>query len=116
MAAIVRVIGTEAANTATVIQTGDFYIDVVARSATLRGRELHLSGPEFDVLVFLVSHKRRMVTSQTKLTTKSEDGSVRQTYFLPALLSLRKKLLEQAPGARYVNTEAWVVYDFLPGL
>jgi two-component system KDP operon response regulator KdpE len=113
MAAIVRVIGTEATNT--IIQTGDFYIDVVARSATIRGRELHLSGAEFDVLVFLVSHKRRMVTSQTKLATKLEDGSIRQTDFLSALLSLRKKLLEQVPGAQYVHTEAWILYDFLPG-
>jgi len=113
MAAVVSIIGTKAASA---IQVGDFQIDVAARSATVRGRDLHLSGPEFDVLVFLVSHKRRMVTSQTKLATKSEHEGVRQTEFLPALLSLRKKLLEAVPGAQYVHTEAWILYDFLPGV
>jgi DNA-binding response OmpR family regulator len=98
-----------------VMETGDFRIDVHSRSAAVRGLQLHLTGAEFDVLVFLTSHKRRLVTPHTRLTTQSEEGGLRQAKLLPALLSLRKKLQEEVPGARYIDTEAWLLVDFHPG-
>lgn len=98
-----------------IINAGDFRIDVSSRSATVRGRELHLSDAEFDVLVFLTSHRKRIVTTRTKLATKSEDSGVHQTEFLPALFSLRKKLHEEVPGVPYINTDAWILFEFHPG-
>jgi len=99
---------------ASLIEAGDFRIDVDSHRVTVRGRELHLSCAEFDVLVYLVSHTKHIITSCTRLATKSEDGGVRQTEFLPALLSLRKKLREEVPGAQYVQAEAWLLYEFHP--
>ena len=102
-------------NSPSIIEEGDFRINIDSRTAAVKGRELRLSNAEFDVLVFLTSHRRHLVTSQTKLATRGESGGVRQTEFLPALLSLRKKLQEQAPGIPYINTEAWLLFDFHPG-
>ncbi len=81
---------------------------------TVRGRSLHLSSAEVDVLVFLTAHRRRLVTSHTKLATRAQAG-VCHTEFLPAFLSLRKKLEEEVPGNRYMQTEAWILFDFHPG-
>jgi DNA-binding response OmpR family regulator len=101
-----------------VIAVGDFRIDVGSRSATVRGRELHLSGAEFDVLVFLIDHRKRLVTSSTLLSTRPDADSTRvsRTEFLRVLLSLRKKLEAEVPGNQYIQTEAWILYDFHPGI
>jgi DNA-binding response OmpR family regulator len=93
---------------------GDFRIDVDMRSATVRGRRLHLNGAEFDVLVFLTSHRRRLVTSHTRLTTRGEGSTARQAEFFPTLMSLKRKLEEEIPGAQYIDTEAWLLFDFHP--
>lgn len=99
-----------------IVRAGDFCIDVAARSAKVRGQELRLSGTEFDVLVYLASHRKRVVTAHTRLATKPEECGVRQAQFLPALLSLRKKLEEAVPEVRYIQTEAWLLYDFHPAV
>ncbi len=99
-------------NSAECIETGDFHIDLDSRSATVRGQELRLSRAEFDVLVFVTSHKKQVITPQTNLATRTAGTTVSQTEFLPALLSLRRKLQEAVPGAQYIRTEFWMLYDF----
>lgn len=101
-------------NSTDYIEAGDFRIDVAARSATVCGEELHLSRAEFEVLVYLISHRKQVVTPHTVLTTKSDGAGLCEAEFLPALLSLRKKLREHVPGAQYIRTEAWMLYDFHP--
>jgi hypothetical protein len=49
------------------IRFGDFKIDLDERIVTLRDQELRLTSEEFDVLVFLASHPRSLVTPQTML-------------------------------------------------
>jgi DNA-binding response OmpR family regulator len=97
------------------IEAGDFRINVLSRLASVCGHQLRLSSAEFDVLLFLFSHKRRIVTSPTRLTTQSESGGLRQADFIPALLSLRKKLQGEAPGSHYIDTEAWLLVEFHAG-
>lgn len=97
-----------------VILAGDFRIDLVARSAMVRGRQLCLEGAEFDALVYLASHHRRVITAHTLLATRPEECGTRRTQLLPALISLRKKLQEAVPGSHYLQTEAWILYDFHP--
>ncbi len=86
-------------------------MDLESNSAFLCGHDLHLNRAEFDVLLYLLRHNKRVVTPRTKLATRAE-GSVSQTAFLPALLSLRKKLHQEAPGSHYIQAETWVLYDF----
>jgi len=73
------------------IESGDFKIDLAARTVTLRSQNLSLTAEEFDVLVFLAGHPQRMVTPHTMLTTSWTANRLRQTEFLRVLMSLRKK-------------------------
>lgn len=101
------------AETAEIIEKGDFRIDLAARRATVRGQELPLTSVEFDVLVFLVRHPKKLVTPRTLLTTNWQGQRTRQVEFLSVLLSLRKKL-EGAGCAPCIRTEPWILYRFDP--
>jgi two-component system KDP operon response regulator KdpE len=96
------------------IESGDFKIDLSARSVTLRGENLLLTAEEFDVLVFLAGHPQRMVTPHTMLATSWTASGLRQTQFLRVLMSLRKKLDAAGQGKHYLKTEPWVIYRFDP--
>lgn len=98
-----------------IIKNGDFHIDLQGRKATVRGREAHLNSEEFDLLVFLVGHRRRVVTSRTLLSTRCGEHEVRQTQFLRVLTTLRQKLEAAAGRDGYIRTEPWIVYRFDPG-
>ncbi len=100
--------------TTKLIESGDFRVDLGARRTTVCGRELDLTEEEFDVLIYLISHGKRLITPRTMLATRSGDGGVRQAKVLPVLLSLRKRLREELPGDQHLRTEAWVLYEFHP--
>jgi two-component system, OmpR family, KDP operon response regulator KdpE len=93
---------------------GDFKIDLDERIVTLREHELRLTSEEFDVLVFLATHPRSLVTPQTMLARSSTANQLGQTKFLTTLVSLRKKLDAAGHGKRYLQTEPWVIYRFDP--
>ena len=97
-----------------IIEFGEFRINIRNRTVALCGQHLELTTAEFDVLVFLISHPQRLITPHTLLTTNWTTNHQRQTEFLRALLSLRKKLDAASPGKRYLRTEPWVVYRFDP--
>jgi two-component system, OmpR family, KDP operon response regulator KdpE len=96
------------------IRFGDFKIDLDERLVTLRDQELGLTSEEFDVLVFMASHPRSLVTPQTMLARSSTANQLGQTKFLTALVSLRKKLDAAGHGKHYLQTEPWVIYRFDP--
>jgi two-component system KDP operon response regulator KdpE len=97
------------------IAAGDFQIDLENRTASLRGRPLPLTGEEFDLLMFLIDHPRKLVTQQTRLATNWAGHGLRQTEFLRVLLSLQKKLDSAGSTQHYIRTEPWVFYRFDPG-
>jgi DNA-binding response OmpR family regulator len=96
------------------IECGDLTINTAERTATLRSHELHLTSEEFDVLLFLATHPRGIVTQRTILTTAWSVGRLRQTEFLRSLVSLRKKLNAIGADKPYLRTEVWVMYRFGP--
>ena len=96
------------------IQFGDFKIDLDERIVILRDDELRLTSEEFDVLVFLASHPRSLVTPQTMLARSSNANQLGQARFLTTLISLRKKLDAAGHGKHYLQTEPWVIYLFDP--
>jgi two-component system KDP operon response regulator KdpE len=97
-----------------IIDSGDFKIDLAARTATLCGENLSLTAEEFDVLVFLAGHPQRMVTPHTRLATSWTANGLRQTDFLRVLITLRKKLDAAGHGKHYLKTEPWIIYRFDP--
>ncbi|HWO33774.1 MAG TPA: winged helix-turn-helix domain-containing protein [Candidatus Acidoferrum sp.] len=96
------------------IRFGDFKIDLDERIVALRDHELRLTSEEFDVLVFLASHPRSLVTPQTMLARSSTANQLGQTKFLTTLISLRKKLDAAGHGKHYLQTEPLVIYRFDP--
>jgi DNA-binding response OmpR family regulator len=96
------------------IECGDLTINTAERIATLRDHELHLTSEEFDVLLFLATHPRGLVTQRTNLTTAWSVRKLRQTEFLRNLVSLRNKLNDMGTDKSYLRTELWVMYRFDP--
>src|ERR1700742_1381116 len=74
------------------LNVGDFRIDMEGRTVRLREQKIALSAEEFDLLVFLVMNRKKMVTPQTTLSTQWGGTHVHQAQFLQVLLSLKKKL------------------------
>jgi two-component system KDP operon response regulator KdpE len=97
-----------------VITAGDFRIDLTNHSVQVRGQEVELTGAEFDLLVFLVSHPKQVITSRTLLATRYSERPVRQTEVLPVLLGLRKKIETTGASPHYIKIEPWIFYRFDP--
>lgn len=97
-----------------ILHAGDFDIDLASRHVTVRGQSLDLSPEEFEMLVFLTGHPRRIITRRTLLATRWGGQNVKQVSFLQVLASLRKKIDAVDGSARYISTEPWVFYRFEP--
>ncbi|HEY0405947.1 MAG TPA: response regulator transcription factor [Pyrinomonadaceae bacterium] len=99
----------------TLLEAGDFRIDLENRGVTVRGREVHLTPKEFDLMVYLVSHSGKVLTHRTLLTAIWGGESVEQTEYLRVFVGQLRKKIEAAPAApRYILTEPWVGYRFNP--
>jgi len=104
----------EGKNRESLVEVGDFTINLSQRTVMVRGRDISLNDAEFDLLVFLTTHRRKVVTPRTLLITRWAQRQARQEDFLPVLLSLRKKLDSELPGQHYVRIEPWVLCRFEP--
>jgi two-component system KDP operon response regulator KdpE len=99
-----------------VIETGDFRIDLAAHKVTVRRREVHLTPKEFDLLVYLARHADKVVTHRALLGAIWGGQSTEQVEYLRVFVGqLRKKLEPEAASPRYIVTEPWVGYRFEPG-
>ncbi|MGA9996063.1 MAG: response regulator transcription factor [Pyrinomonadaceae bacterium] len=100
----------------TVIEVGDFRIDLDARSVSVRGGEVHLTPKEFELLVYLVRHPGKVLTHRTLLAAVWGGDAVDQTEYLRVFIGqLRKKIEPDHTAPRYILTEPWIGYRFDPG-
>src|SRR5271169_3487863 len=100
---------------ATVIELGDFRIDLAAHKVKVRRREVHLTPKEFDLLVYLARHAGKVVTHRALLSAIWGGQSTEQVEYLRVFVGqLRKKLEAEAASPRYIVTEPWVGYRFQP--
>ncbi len=98
------------------IETGDFRIDLAAHKVTVRRREVHLTPKEFDLLVYLARHAGKVVTHRALLGAIWGGQSTEQVEYLRVFVGqLRKKLEPESSSPRYIVTEPWVGYRFEPG-
>jgi two-component system KDP operon response regulator KdpE len=101
---------------ATLIEMGDFRIDLGAHKVTVGRREVHLTPKEFDLLVYLARHSGKVVTHRALLSAIWGGQSTEQVEYLRVFVGqLRKKLEPEASSPRYIITEPWVGYRFEPG-
>jgi len=100
----------------TVLQEGDFRVDLESRSVTVAGREIRLTPKEFDLLTYLMRHAGKVLTHHTLLAALWGGNYVEQNEYLRVFVgNLRKKIEPDATSPRYILTEPWIGYRFNPG-
>ena len=99
-----------------VIEAGDFRIDAAAHKVTVRGREVHLTPKEFELLTYLARNPNKVVTHRVLLAAVWGGNYTEQVEYLRVFVGrLRKKLETGSDSPRYIVTEPWVGYRFEPG-
>jgi two-component system, OmpR family, KDP operon response regulator KdpE len=100
----------------TILEVGDFRLDLESRSVVVSGRELHLTPKEYDLLVYLLRHTGKVLTHRRLLAAIWGGESVEQTEYLRVFIGqLRKKIEPDSAAPRYILTEPWIGYRFDPG-
>ncbi len=92
----------------TVIEKGDFRLELDIKTAYVGGKQLHLSVAEFDLLEFLITHQKKLITPPAPVDCNHEPNC------LQAAISLRKKLETASPSSHYLRTEPWILCSFNP--
>src|ERR1044071_1056396 len=100
----------------TILEVGDFHVDLESRSIIVSGREVHLTPKEYDLLIYLLRHPGKVLTHRTLLAAIWGGESVEQTEYLRVFIGqLRKKIEPDSAAPRYILTEPWIGYRFDPG-
>ncbi|HTS14005.1 MAG TPA: response regulator transcription factor [Candidatus Limnocylindrales bacterium] len=90
-------------------------IDFEARRVIVRGREVHLTPKEFDLLRQLVANQGRPLTHRRLLQTVwGPDYGDEPEYLRVTINQLRKKIERDPAHPRFILTEPWVGYRFEP--
>jgi len=101
---------------ATVIEDGDFRIDLESRNVQVAGKDVHLSPKEFDLLLFFMRNSGKVLTHRTLLAKIWGGNYTDQTEYLRVFVRhLRKKIEPDPAKPRYILTDPWVGYRFEPG-
>ena len=99
----------------TVLEVGDFRIDLESRSVFVREAEVHLTPKEYDLLVHFVRHAGKVLTHHTLLGAVWGGNYTEQGEYLRVFVGQLRKKIEPNPSApRYILTEPWVGYRFNP--
>jgi two-component system KDP operon response regulator KdpE len=101
----------------TILETGDFRLDVETRKVTVCEREIHLTPKEFDLLAHLMRQPGKVLTHRKLLTAIWGANYGEQTEYLRVFIGqLRKKIEPDPASPRYILTEPWIGYRFDPGV
>ena len=101
----------------TILDAGDFHVDLESREVTVRGKPVHLTPKEFDLLVYFIRHSGKVLTHRTLLAALWGGNYVEQNEYLRVFVgNLRKKLEPEVATPRYILTEPWIGYRFDPGI
>jgi len=102
--------------TQTTLDSSDFHVDLETREITVRGKSIHLTPKEFDLLVYFIKHSGKVLTHRTLLAAVWGGNYVEQNEYLRVFVgNLRKKIELDAASPRYILTEPWIGYRFDPG-
>jgi two-component system, OmpR family, KDP operon response regulator KdpE len=114
----VRRLAAAAPTEESVIEVGDFRIDIERRKVAVRGQEIHLTPKEFDLMVYFARNADRVLTHKTLLRAVWGVAGMDQPEYLRVLVAQLRKKIEAAGGDRgepkYILSEPWVGYRFSP--
>jgi two-component system KDP operon response regulator KdpE len=116
--ASLRRAATSIANEAalTVIEAGDFHVDLESRKLTVLGREIHLTPKEFELLTYFIQHPGKVLTHRNLFAALWGGNYIEQNEYLRVFVgNLRKKIETDPATPRYIITEPWIGYRFDPG-
>ena len=98
-----------------ILEVGDFRIDLEAHSATQKGNELRLTPKEFDLMVHFLRHAGKVLTHRALLGAVWGGDYTEQPEYLRVFIGqLRKKIEPETSAPRYIVTEPWIGYRFNP--
>jgi two-component system KDP operon response regulator KdpE len=97
------------------IEEGDFYIDPEARLVRVRGKDVHLTPKEFDLLLYMARHPNKVLTHRVLLNAVWGGESVQQPEYLRVFINQLRKKIEPGETPQYILTDPWVGYRFQPG-
>ena len=100
--------------TTALIEAGDFHVDVTDHTITVQGKAVHMTPKEFDLLLHLARNAGKVMTHRALLTAVWGAQSVHQPEYLRVFVGQVRKKLEAETGKRYIQTEPWVGYRFIP--
>jgi two-component system KDP operon response regulator KdpE len=93
----------------------DVNIDFESRQVTVRGREVHLTPKEYDVLKHLVANQGKPLTHRRLLQSVWGPDYGEETENLRVVINqLRKKIETDPARPKYILTEPWIGYRFQP--
>jgi two-component system KDP operon response regulator KdpE len=96
------------------IIVGDFRIDPGSRQVFVCGTEVHLTPKEFDLLHALALSPDRVLTRRTLMVAVWGGYNLDQPESLRVLVGQLRRKIETHDGPRYILTEPWVGYRFVP--
>ena len=97
------------------LDSGDFHVDLETREITVRGKAVHLTPKEFDLLVYFIKHSGKVLTHRTLLAALWGGNYVEQNEYLRVFVGNLRKKIEPEATPRYILTEPWIGYRFDPG-
>ena len=104
---------SETQDVQTVIDLGDFRIDIPQHRVTVRGEDIHLTPKQFDLLVCFAEHAGQVLTHRALLQAVWGANADQPEYLRVSIGQLRKKI-ETSEEPRYILTEPWIGYRFRP--
>jgi two-component system, OmpR family, KDP operon response regulator KdpE len=97
------------------IEIGDFYLDFSTHKVLVKTQEKHLTPKEFDLLAVLLKNHDKVLTHQILLNKVWGNYYTESPEALRVLVgSLRKKIEIDFSKPKYLLTEPWIGYRFLP--
>ena len=90
-------------------------LDFENRQLTVRGEEVHLTPKEFDVLKHLIANQGKPLSHRRILQSVWGPDYGEETENLRVVINqLRKKIEADPAHPKFIRTEPWVGYRFLP--
>lgn len=97
------------------IEVGDFYVDFSAHKVLVKGNEVHLTPKEFELMAYLVKNSDKVLTHTVLLQKVWGSYYTESPEALRVLVgSLRKKIETDFSHPKYLLTEPWIGYRFIP--
>ncbi len=99
---------------ASLIELGDFRVDVERHQVLVRDVEVHLTPKEFDLMLYFVRNADRVLTHKVLLRAVWGAAGTDQPEYLRVLVAQLRRKIEPGGEPQYILSEPWVGYRLSP--